>query len=47
MRYAGAQQDSWPLLAAGIIVVALPTVLLYVFFQKYIIEGITAGAVKE
>ena len=47
MRYAGAQQNSWPLLAAGIIVVALPTVLLYVFFQKYIIEGITAGAVKE
>ena len=47
MRYAGAQQNSWPLLAAGIIVVALPTVRLYVFFQKYIIEGITAGAVKE
>lgn len=47
MRYAGAQQNSWPLLAAGIIVVAFPTVLLYIFFQKYIIEGITAGAVKE
>jgi multiple sugar transport system permease protein len=47
MRYAGAQQNSWPLLAAGIIVVALPTVLLYLFFQKYIIEGIAAGAVKE
>ena len=47
MRYAGAQQNSWPLLAAGIIVVALPTILLYIFFQKYIIEGITAGAVKE
>ena len=47
MRYAGAQQNSWPLLAAGIIVVALPTVLLYIFFQKYIIEVITAGAVKE
>ena len=47
MRYAGAQQNSWPLLAAGIIVVALPTVLLYIIFQKYIIEGITAGAVKE
>ncbi len=47
MRYAGARQNSWPLLAAGIIVVALPTILLYVFFQKYIIEGIAAGAVKE
>ena len=47
MRYAGAQQNSWPLLAAGIIVVALPTVILYIFFQKHIIEGIAAGAVKE
>ena len=47
MRSAGAQQNSWPLLAAGIIVVALPTVILYIFFQKHIIEGIAAGAVKE
>lgn len=47
MRFAGAKQNSWPLLAAGIIVVALPTILLYIFFQKYIIDGITAGAVKE
>lgn len=47
MRFAGAKQNSWPLLAAGIIVVALPTVLLYIFFQKYIIDGIAAGAVKE
>jgi len=34
MRYAGAQQNSWPLLAAGIIVVALPTVILYTFFSE-------------
>ena len=47
MRYAGAQQNSWPLLAAGIIVVALPSVILYIVFQKHIIEGIAAGAVKE
>lgn len=47
MRYAGAQQNSWPVLAAGIIVVALPSVILYLLFQKHIVEGVAAGAVKE
>ncbi len=47
MRYAGAQQNSWPLLAAGIIVVALPSVILYLLFQRHIVEGVAAGAVKE
>ena len=46
MRYAGAQQNSWPLLAAGIIVVALPSVILYLLFQRHIVEGVEAGAVK-
>lgn len=47
MDYANAQQGSWQTLAAGIIVIMLPTVLLYVFFQKYILAGVAAGAVKE
>ena len=47
VRYAGAQQNSWPLLAAGIIVVALPSVILYLLFQRHIVEGVAAGAVKE
>ncbi|MEF9939360.1 MAG: carbohydrate ABC transporter permease [Clostridium sp.] len=47
MNYANAQQGSWQLLAAGIIIVMLPTILIYMFFQKYILAGIAAGAVKE
>ena len=47
MDYANAQQGSWQTLAAGIIVVMIPTVLTYIFFQKYILAGIAAGAVKE
>ena len=47
MNYANAQQGSWQTLAAGIIVIMLPTVLLYIFFQKYILAGVVAGAVKE
>lgn len=47
MNYANAQQGSWQTLAAGIIIIMIPTILLYIFFQKYILAGVAAGAVKE
>lgn len=47
MDYANAQQGSWQTLAAGIIIIMVPTILLYIFFQKYILAGVAAGAVKE
>lgn len=47
MNYANAQQGSWQTLAAGIIIIMVPTIILYLFFQKYILAGVTAGAVKE
>ena len=47
MDYANAQQGSWQTLAAGIVVIMLPTVLIYIFFQRYILAGVAAGAVKE
>ncbi len=46
MDYANAQQGSWQTLAAGIIIVMIPTVLIYIFCQKFILAGVTAGAVK-
>lgn len=47
MDFAGAQQGSWQRLSAAIVIVLIPTVLIYIFFQRYILEGISAGAVKE
>ena len=47
MNYANAQQGSWQTLAAGIIIIMLPTILIYIFFQRYILAGVAAGAVKE
>lgn len=47
MNFANAQQGSWQKLAAGIIIIMLPTIMIYVFFQKYILAGVAAGAVKE
>lgn len=47
MNYANAQQGSWQTLAAGIIIIMIPTIIIYIFFQRYILAGIAAGAVKE
>lgn len=47
MNFANAQQGSWQKLAAGIIIIMLPTILIYIFFQRYILAGVAAGAVKE
>ena len=47
MDYANAQRGSWQQLAAGIIIVMLPTICIYLFFQRYIVAGIAVGAVKE
>jgi multiple sugar transport system permease protein/raffinose/stachyose/melibiose transport system permease protein len=46
MVFQGAHITQYPLLMAGIIITILPVVALYLFLQKYIIKGITSGAVK-
>ncbi len=37
----------WPQLMAGSVVGALPPIILYLVLQNYLVEGLTAGAVKE
>ena len=43
-----AQETSanWPVFAAGAVLAALPVVVLFFVLQKYIVSGLTAGAVK-
>ncbi len=36
----------WSLFAAGAIIAAIPVVILFLFLQKYIVSGLTAGSVK-
>lgn len=42
----GFAEQQWGFFAAGSIVAALPVVFLFMFLQKYLISGLTAGAVK-
>jgi ABC-type glycerol-3-phosphate transport system permease component len=43
---AFAYEIPWGLLAAGVVVSALPLIVLVVIFQKRIVNGLTAGSVK-
>lgn len=47
MNYASSRLGSWQLLAAATVIVMVPTLIIYIFFQRYIFDGIAAGAVKE
>jgi len=46
MRYLGELSYDWSLINTISIVGMLPMVLLFFFFQKYMIKGLVAGAVK-
>jgi multiple sugar transport system permease protein len=37
----------WPQLMAGSMIGAMPPLILYLLLQNYLVEGLTAGAVKE
>ncbi len=39
-------EANWGLFAAGATIAAIPVVLLFLFLQKYIVSGLTAGSVK-
>lgn len=45
--FQGVYGFNWPVLAAAVVLMAIPMVILFLFLQRYIISGITAGAVKE
>jgi raffinose/stachyose/melibiose transport system permease protein len=45
-NFMGQYFSRWNLIFADLVLVALPILLLYAFLQKYIVSGMTAGAVK-
>ena len=44
--FVGQYGTDWPPLAAAVFIVALPLIVLFLFFQKYIISGIVSGGMK-
>lgn len=46
-QFFGHQEVRWNELMAASLVGVLPVLVLYLFLQRYIVAGLTAGAVKE
>ena len=44
--FEGLYGSNWPPLAAAVLILMTPMLILYLFLQRYIISGLTAGAVK-
>ena len=40
-------QTNWPLLMAGTILVSIPTLLIFIFFQRYFVQGVASSGGKE
>ena len=44
--FVSGYSEQWGYFAAGAIIVSIPVVALFMFLQKYLVSGLTAGAVK-
>jgi multiple sugar transport system permease protein len=45
-RLAGGYSNNWPPLMAVVVMATIPILILYIFFQRYFVEGIAASGVK-
>lgn len=45
-NFAGAYVIQWNLLLTALVLSAIPVIILFLFAQKYIIKGMTSGAIK-
>ncbi|CAN5677606.1 carbohydrate ABC transporter permease [soil metagenome] len=44
--FEGLYGSNWPALAAAVLMLMIPMLVLFMFLQRYIISGLTAGSVK-
>lgn len=47
MTYMGEFTTNWANMMAASVIVSIPVTLMFILLQKYFIQGMTAGAVKE
>ena len=45
-NFRGVHASDWGLIFAASLTAVIPTVVIFVFFQRYFVQGITTGAVK-
>lgn len=45
-NFRGVHASDWGLVFAGSLTAVIPTIVIFVFFQRYFVQGITTGAIK-
>ncbi|MBN2619102.1 MAG: carbohydrate ABC transporter permease [Spirochaetales bacterium] len=45
-KFIGPYGSNWEIISAAIIIAIIPTLIIFLFLQKYIYNGFTAGSVK-
>lgn len=45
-RFIGPYNAHWEVICAGVVITVIPTLVVFIFLQKYIYNGLTQGAVK-
>ncbi len=46
LDFQGEYFTNYPMIFSGVLIASIPMVILYIFLQRYFIEGMTAGASK-
>ena len=46
MEFSGSFDSRWGLFAAGSVVIAIPSMMLFLYSSKYVVSGLTVGSVK-
>jgi raffinose/stachyose/melibiose transport system permease protein len=46
IAFQGVYGSNWPTLAAAVLIMTFPMLLMFLLLQRYIVSGLTAGAVK-
>lgn len=44
--FQGVYGSNWPTLAAAVLMLTIPMIILFLFMQRYIVSGLTTGAIK-
>ena len=45
-KFKGPYGSQWEVISAGVIIVMIPTLIVFLFMQRYIYSGLTQGSVK-
>jgi multiple sugar transport system permease protein len=45
--YIGQYSTPWNQIMSGAVMGTIPVVIMFMFFQRYLVSGLTAGSVKQ